>query len=319
MAEGGADGIVSGLNSRRAPGKNACYACSMKKALLLLCSALAWAQNPSPAAPPRSVAASGSDDPVVLTVGAEKITRSGFEEIIKTLPEQQKEQVTTPEGKRKLAGQLSELLTLAQEARARKLDQSPGVMARVTLQTDEVLANAAFQALGTPDDAALEAYYEAHKDQTSEVHARHILIRFKGSRVPLRPGQADLTDEEALAKAKEVRAKIAAGGKFEEIAKAESDDTGSGQDGGNLDPFTKGTMTPLFEEAAFSLPIGELSQPVKTEFGYHIIRVESRTARPFAAVREDLIEQLGQDQAKKGLEDLKKKTPVILDETYFGK
>src|SRR5690348_6951010 len=180
-----------------------------------------------------------------------------------------------------MAEQLSELLTLAQEARVRKLEQARAVVARVTLQTDEVLANALYQMLGTPDDAALHAYYDAHKDQLSEVHARHILIRYKGSRVPMRPGEGDLTEEEALAKTKDLRAKIVAGAKFEDIAKAESDDTGTAQDGGNLDGFTKGTMTPAFEDAAFTLPIGQLSEPVKTEFGYHLIRVESRAARPF--------------------------------------
>src|SRR5690349_5103565 len=167
----------------------------MKKAVLLLWTALAWAQNAPPATPasPKPEA----DDPVVLTVGNEKVTRSWFEEILKTLPPQQQEAVKTPEGKRKMAEQLSELLTLAQEARARKLEQARAVVARVTLQTDEVLANALYQMLGTPDDAALHAYYDAHKDQLSEVHARHILIRYKGSRVPMRPGEGDLTEEEA--------------------------------------------------------------------------------------------------------------------------
>ena len=64
----------------------------------------------------------------------------------------------------------------------------------------------------------MRAYYAEHKQDWDEVKARHILIRMQGSRVPVREGHKDLTDDEALAKAKEVRAKIVAGAKFDEIS-----------------------------------------------------------------------------------------------------
>ena len=170
---------------------------------------------------------------MVLTVGSEKITRSEFQEIISSLPAQQQAQLTTPEARRSLAEQLAELKVMAQEARARKLDQSPAVKVKAALQMDQILANAVYQQLsaGDPDEAALRAYYDAHKQDWDEVKARHILIRMQGSKVPVREGHKDLTDEEALAKAKEVRAKIVAGAKFEDQAKIESDDTGSGENG----------------------------------------------------------------------------------------
>ena len=66
-----------------------------------------------------------------------------------------------------------------------------------------------------------------HKAEFEQVHAKHILIRFQGSQVPVRTGKKDLTDAEALAKAQEIRAKIVAGAKFEDQAKLESDDTGN--------------------------------------------------------------------------------------------
>jgi parvulin-like peptidyl-prolyl isomerase len=282
----------------------------MKKFLIVLTTALAWGQQKAPAP---------SADPVVLTIGTEKLTQSQFEQILATLPAQQKAAVEKPEGRRQMAEQLSELLMLAHEARAQKLDQDRDVQARLTLQTNEVLANAEYQALGKPDDAALHAYYDAHKAEMDQVHARHILIRFKGSRVPLRANEKDLTEEEALAKTKELRGKIVAGAKFEEVAKAESDDVGSGENGGDLDPFTKGNMVPEFETAAFALPIGQLSEPVKSEFGYHLILVESRKSKTFAEASPEMLQQVGPDQAKKGLEELKKKTPLVLNEAYFGK
>src|SRR5579862_985154 len=96
-------------------------------------------------------------DPVVLTVGSEKITQSEFQEIISSLPAQQQAQLTTPAARRSLAEQLAELKVMAQEARARKLDQSSAVKAKMTLQFDQILANAVYQQLsaGDPDEAAL--------------------------------------------------------------------------------------------------------------------------------------------------------------------
>ncbi len=288
----------------------------MKRCTLLLAAALAWGQAP-PAPPP----AAASADPVVLTVGAEKITKSQFEQIIGTLSPQQKAQINSPEQRRRLAEQVAELKTLAHEARARKLDQTEEVKMRLALQSDEVLASAEYQSLGAtpPDDAALRAFYDSHKEDWEEVTARHILIRTKGSQAPLRLGQKELTDEEALQKAKDLRAKILAGAKFSDVAQAESDDTGSGANGGDLGSFTKGRMVPEFEKAAFSQPIGEVGEPVKTQFGYHLILVESRKAKSFDDVKAEIAQRLGPEQARKGLEDLKKKTNIVFDDSYFGK
>src|SRR6185437_1694493 len=85
-----------------------------------------WGQQPAPA----------DADPVVLTVGSEKITQSMFQEIISSLPAQQQAQLTTPEARRSLAEQVAELKVMAQEARARKLDQSAAVKAKAELQLD---------------------------------------------------------------------------------------------------------------------------------------------------------------------------------------
>jgi peptidyl-prolyl cis-trans isomerase C len=277
----------------------------------LFAATLAWAQQQAP--PPAAIAPAAPADPVVLTIGTLKITESQFEAMIATLPAQQRATITTPEQRRKVAESLAELETLAQEARVRKLDQNPEVKTRVTLQTDQVLANAEYQVLGSlpPDDAALHAFYDSHKEDFMEVTARHILIRFKGSQ--------DLTDAEALQKAKDLRAKIVAGAKFEEVAKAESDDAGSGANGGDLGAFTKGRMVPEFEKAAFAQPIGQVGDPVKSQFGYHLILVEKRESKPFEQAKAEIQQRIGPDQAKKGLEDLKKKTTVVYDETYFGK
>lgn len=283
----------------------------MKLVLLSLCAIIAWGQQPAAPA-----------DPVVITVGSETITQSQFEEIVSTLSDQQRKQAQTPAGKRQLAERLGELKTLAQEARQRKMDQSPKVQTQIKLQADQILANLLFQELGDsnkPTDEQLRGYYDLHKTDWNEVKARHILIRMQGSKVPLKPDEKDLTDAEALAKANDLRAKIIAGSDFATLAKAESDDAGSGQNGGELGPFKAGQMVPEFERAAFILEIGKVSEPVKTQFGYHLILVESRSTKPFEDVRAEILQKMKPELAQKGLDTILKKTPVVYNEAYFGK
>ncbi len=129
-----------------------------------------------------------------------------------------------------------------------------------------------------------------------EVHARHILLEVRDPAVAL--GSMDLntiegdnalsdssslttandtrTDEETLALAEELRQRIADGEDFAQLAREYSDDTGSAENGGDLGWFGRGAMVPAFEEAAFALAPGEVSQPVKSDFGYHIIEVLER-------------------------------------------
>jgi peptidyl-prolyl cis-trans isomerase C len=286
----------------------------MKSLPFLLSAVALWGQQ---ATPPAGAAA----DPVVLTVGSEKITRSMFQEIIDSLPPQQQAQLKTPEARKSLAEQVAELKVMAQEARTRKLDQSAAVRAKVALQADQILASAVYQELtaGDPDDAALRTYYAAHKQDWDEVKARHILIRMQGSRVPVREGHRDLTDVEALAKAKEVRAKIVAGAKFEDQAKAESDDTGSGENGGDLGTFGAGQMVPEFDEVVFKAPVGQVTEPIKTAYGYHLILVEERKSKPFEDARGEIEKKIRPEMGQKAIEALKAKTPVVYDEGYFGK
>lgn len=261
------------------------------------------------------------EDAVVLSVGDQKMTKAEFERFVAALPEQVRASASGP-NKRKFAEQVVELKSLAYEARRRKLDESPEVKQRIELQTENVLASELFSKLNAGvkvDEAAGRAYYDSHKQEFEEATARHILIRFKGSPVPLKTGAKELTEEEALAKAKELREKIEKGADFAEIAKAESDDTGSGANGGSLGTFTRGRMVPVFEQAAFSLPVGQLSEPLKSQFGYHIIQVQDRKSKTFEDVKSQIEERLKPEMARKAVEDVRKSVPSMIDDAYFGK
>jgi parvulin-like peptidyl-prolyl isomerase len=288
----------------------------MRITLLLLAAALAWGQQPQPA----------SADPVVLTVGAEKITKSQFDQIMEQvtsqMPPERRATPPSPQARRQLAEQLAEMMAMAQEARSRKLDQNPDTKIQLTVRADQLLATALYQQLAKdmkPDDAALHAYYDEHKGEWEQVTARHILIRMTGSAVPLREGQKDLSDEAALAKATDLRTKIVAGGDFAALAKAESDDTGSGANGGALGEFTRGRMVPQFEQAAFALPVGEVSLPIKTQFGYHVIVVDKHESKNFEEVQPEILQKIQPELAQKVVDDIKKKTTIDFDQGYFGK
>jgi foldase protein PrsA len=116
-------------------------------------------------------------------------------------------------------------------------------------------------------DEDLKTYYDSLEGQ---IRASHILV----------------ADE---ATAKEVKEKLAKGEKFEDLAKEYSTDPGSGQNGGDLGWFGKGSMVKEFEDAAFKLKEGEVSEPIKSQFGYHIIKV-TETVKPFEEMKKSLTE-----------------------------
>lgn len=139
------------------------------------------------------------------------------------------------------------------------------------------------------NDEALKGFYEEHKAQFTlpeKRQAKHILITVDAN--------TDKADAAAMKTVEEVQAKLAQGEKFEELAKTYSKDPGSAPAGGDLGTFEQGMMVPEFDEAVFSMNVGEVSEPVRTEFGYHLIKLESITAKesqPYDQVKSDVKEQ----------------------------
>jgi peptidyl-prolyl cis-trans isomerase C len=260
----------------------------------------------TPAVPP---------DKVVIAVGDTKITYAQYEALIGSLPEQYRA-AARGAGRVQFANQIVKVLVLAEEGKRRKLDDNPGYRAQVAFQNANVLAGLTFEDINKskPDDAQVQKFYDAHKSDFETIRARHILIRMQGSSVPLQTGQKDLTDAEALAKTQEIRKKIVDGADFSALAKAESDDTSSKANGGDLGSFGRGRMVGPFDEAAFALKIGELSEPVKTPFGYHIIKVEERKAKTLEEARQEVETRVKAEY----LEQLQTKSNVVIDPELFG-
>lgn len=152
------------------------------------------------------------------------------------------------------------------------------------------------------DDAAIAAYYADHMDDymvAERMRARHILI--------LADADASVEDDaKAKAEIEAIAAEIAEGADFAAMAAQYSQD-GSAANGGELGWFGRGMMIPSFEEAAFALKAGEVSAPVRSEFGYHLVKAEeyeAAHAKPVEEVRDLIAEELATDMAVDLLPDM---------------
>lgn len=134
----------------------------------------------------------------------------------------------------------------------------------------------------------LEAYYEEQKETMQEVRASHILICYQGA---VRC-EENRTKEEAQQQAKDIIQQIKEGGEFSDLAKEYSDDPSAAFNAGDLGWFKKGQMVGEFEDAAFAMNIGELSeQPVETVFGYHVIETTDKK-ESYLDFKEDVLQIL---------------------------
>lgn len=282
--------------------------------------------KPAVAAPkttptPATESAAKPGDPVILTAGSGTMTKSQFEALLASLPDNVKSQTATPQGKRMLAERIAEVMTLAQEAKRRGIDKKPAFIEQARLNQDNLLASLLVQdlmAAAKPDEATTRKYFDEHAGDYEQVKARHILIRFKGSRVPIKDGQKDLSIDEALAKTKLIQERLAKGEDFAVVAKAESDDTGSGAQGGDLGKFTRERMVPEFSEVAFKLPVGQISEPLKTQFGYHLIQVQEHETKKFEEVKTEIERKLQPEGVQAAVDQIKSGSKPVLNEEFFG-
>lgn len=174
------------------------------------------------------------------------------------------------------------------------LDYQNGLIEGVaaeTLLADVVIAEA-------QTDEALRKLYDSTKEQyaVEMVCASHILISAGSGSANATPTDAQYAT--ALASIKEIQSQIGSPSQFAAIAKAKSQDTGSAADGGALGCTTKDSYVAGFEEAVWSQPIGVVSQPVKTKYGYHLILVSDRGVLTFEQLKSTLAAAVASNASK---------------------
>jgi peptidyl-prolyl cis-trans isomerase C len=238
----------------------------------LLLSTAALAQTP-PAAPaaPAQQAAPAAPAPLPR-VNGQPITEAEIAAATAELGEAL-DQIPEAQRREQLVDYLVTLRILSGAAREARLDQAPEMQARLRFAADRTLMETWLR--GEIEKALtreeIQKFYQervASRPTEEEVRARHILVP---------------TEEEA----RTVLAELRAGKAFEAVAAERSTDPGSKAEGGDLGFFTRGRMVPEFEQAAFGLQPGQVTQtPVRSQFGFHVIKVEERRQQPVPSLQE---------------------------------
>ena len=267
-------------------------------AALLLPAGPAFAQAPAPApAAPAAAQAPGpaaAADPVLARVDGIEIRQSDLEAEVLRLPEELRNMppmMLQP----LLLDQMITQKALVAAARAQGLDRDAEVRARIRRAEEETLQQALLMREIQPllTEEALRSRYQAEivgRPAEEEIRARHILLA---------------SEQDARAALAEVRRP---GADFAEVARRRSTDPGA-RNGGDLGFFKRGDMIPEFEQAAFALSPGEISAtPVRTQFGWHVIRVEERRPVPaptFDESREALRQQAFEEGVNAAVERIR--------------
>lgn len=244
-----------------------------------------------------------AEDKPAATVNGVAIPQDRLDMYVKAVVAQTP-QKDTPELRKAVLSKLEELEVLSQEAARLGLDKTPEVRQDLDLARQNVLANALVQnqAKNTPvTDEALKKEYEEVKAGlgTKEYNVRHILV-------------------EKESEAKALLAKLKKGGDFDKLAKSESRDLGSKDHGGDLGWIPANnipnTFVKPFADAVLALSKGQLSEPVKSQYGWHIIKLQDirdLKAPTLDEVRPQLTQRLQQKAVQNYLSDLRSKAKIV--------
>jgi peptidyl-prolyl cis-trans isomerase C len=251
--------------------------------------------------------AQDAKDPVIAKIDGADIKKSDLDLAIGNLDPQLAQ---LPDDQKKLAA-LSTIIdakVIAVKARAEKLDQTPDFKARLDFILDRELHNTYFKKhiVDTVTDADVKARYEKEVKTlppVEEVRARHILVK---------------TEDEAKAIIKE----LGEGKDFAELAKAKSTDPNK-SDGGDLGYFKKGMMVPEFEAVVFTMKKDEVTKvPVKTQFGFHVIKVEDKRVAPpppFDQVKDQVKQVVLRDKYMEMLKTSREGAKIEVDDPALKK
>jgi peptidyl-prolyl cis-trans isomerase C len=244
-------------------------------AILIAASGLAHAQAPA-------------GDPLIAKVNGVEIHQSDLalaeEDIGQNVPAKDEQ------GKRDyLVNFLTDMILLSKEAEAKKVPDTAEFKRRIAFARNKALMDTVLQeaSKGATTEANLHKVYDDATKQMGaeqEVHARHILFRV------VNPAD-DAASKAAEAKVKVVIERVKKGEDFNKLANELTEDPSGKANGGDLGYFTKEQMVPEFSDVAFKLDKGQVSAPVKTQFGWHVLKVEDkrqRQAPAFDTVRDQV-------------------------------
>lgn len=236
---------------------------------------------------------------LIATVDGQEIRQADVSALVATLPPQTQQ---LPR-EQLLPLVLQELINnkiLVKLARRDGLDKEPEFERQIKSAAEQILRQIFLEQLSEAalNDEAIQKYYDENIGSAKgnvEVRARHILLE---------------TEEDALAVVEEIES----GGNFEQLARDRS--TGpSAPAGGDLGYFTRDAMVAPFAEAAFAMAVGEVSEPVQTRFGWHIIKVEDRRETappPLEQVRDEITRQLFRQVVQNTISGERENSEVVL-------
>lgn len=266
---------------------------SLLAAAILLASTVACQQQP--AAP---VPATFPSSPAAAVIGGKTISEADVDAAIQSLPEALQAQRNDPQLRSRVLQVLLRRQALSQQAIALHLDSDPFIHHRIVKARDDILIESLqewkMSRLPEPDEAAIAGFYQGHlADFTipEQVHARHILL---GSEK----------------QAREVLHSLRKGKDFAALAAEFSRDDGTRTLGGDLNWFPRGVMVNSFEDAVFALQEpGDISEPVKTPFGWHIIELVGKrpaSRQSLVEARDDITATLKQQSMSSWIDELTK-------------
>jgi len=214
-------------------------------------------------------------DPLVAKVNGVEVHQSDL-----TVAEEEAGQLPpmSPEAKQDYLVQfVADMILVSKAAEDKKFGDTPEFKRKVEFARKKLLMEGLLQSIGKDaltDEAMHKVYDEAVKQigDEKEVHARHILFRSAAG--------DEKASKEAEEKLKAVIARLKKGEDFAKVAGEVTEDPSGKANGGDLGYFSKDQMVPEFSEAAFKLEQGQLSEPVKTQFGWHVIKVEDKRVKP---------------------------------------
>jgi peptidyl-prolyl cis-trans isomerase C len=219
--------------------------------------------------------AEDAKDPLIAKVDGVEIHQSDLD-----LAETEAGQIPPmpPEAKRDYLVQfMADVILVSKAAEAKKIDETADFKRKLAFERRKLLMSDLMQSIGKAaltDEAMHKVYDEAVKQigQQEEVHARHILIRA--------PEGDAKASEAAKAKIEAIIVRLKNGEDFVKVAKEVTEDPSGKANGGDLGYFTKDQMVPAFSKVAFELKKGDISGPVQTQFGWHVIKVEDKRIKP---------------------------------------